>query len=51
MIIDRGFRFTGGRCEAAHEAVESGTADLKELFTAAACRTAGGTWSGSYDIS
>ena len=50
-IIDRGFRFTGGRCEVAHEAVSSGTAGQKELFTAAACRTAGGNWSGGHDIS
>ncbi|KAI0816721.1 inositol phospholipid synthesis and fat-storage-inducing TM-domain-containing protein [Xylaria sp. FL0064] len=50
-IIDRGFRFTGGKCEVAHDAVDSGTADHKELFTAAACRTAGGNWSGGHDIS
>jgi hypothetical protein len=50
-LIDRGFRFTGGRCEVAHEAVSEGTADHKELFTAAACRTAGGNWSGGHDIS
>ncbi|KAI1310872.1 inositol phospholipid synthesis and fat-storage-inducing TM-domain-containing protein [Xylaria venustula] len=50
-LIDRGFRFTGGRCEVAHDAVSEGTADHKELFTAAACRTAGGNWSGGHDIS
>ncbi|KAK5636636.1 hypothetical protein RRF57_012348 [Xylaria bambusicola] len=50
-IIDRGFRFTGGRCEVAQDAVSSGTAGQKELFTAAACRTAGGNWSGGHDIS
>ncbi|KAI0528018.1 inositol phospholipid synthesis and fat-storage-inducing TM-domain-containing protein [Xylaria bambusicola] len=50
-IIDRGFRFTGGRCEVAQDAVSSGTADQKELFTAVACRTAGGNWSGGHDIS
>ncbi|KAI1813895.1 inositol phospholipid synthesis and fat-storage-inducing TM-domain-containing protein [Poronia punctata] len=50
-LIDRGFRLTGGRCEPAHEAVARGTADTKELFTAAACRTAGGNWSGGHDIS
>ncbi|KAI0542203.1 inositol phospholipid synthesis and fat-storage-inducing TM-domain-containing protein [Xylaria digitata] len=50
-LIDRGFRFTGGRCEVARDAVSAGTADQKELFTAAACRTAGGNWSGGHDIS
>jgi hypothetical protein len=50
-LIDRGFRFTGGRCELVYEAVAEGTADRKELFTAAACRTAGGSWSGGHDIS
>ncbi|KAI1426962.1 inositol phospholipid synthesis and fat-storage-inducing TM-domain-containing protein [Xylaria sp. FL1777] len=50
-LIDRGFRFTGGRCEMARDAVSAGTADQKELFTAAACRTAGGSWSGGHDIS
>ncbi|GAW22272.1 hypothetical protein ANO14919_118080 [Xylariales sp. No.14919] len=50
-LIDRGFRFTGGKCEIARDAVSAGTADQKELFTAAACRTAGGNWSGGHDIS
>ncbi|KAI8626826.1 inositol phospholipid synthesis and fat-storage-inducing TM-domain-containing protein [Xylariaceae sp. FL1651] len=50
-LIDRGFRFTGGKCEIAHEAVFGGTADQTELFTAAACRAVGGQWSGGHDIS
>ncbi|KAI0874759.1 inositol phospholipid synthesis and fat-storage-inducing TM-domain-containing protein [Hypoxylon argillaceum] len=50
-LIDRGFRFTGGRCEVAIDAVQAGTADRQEFFTAAACRTAGGRWSGGHDIS
>lgn len=50
-LIDRGFRFTGGKCEVAFDAVAAGTADREELFTAAACRTAGGRWSGGHDIS
>ncbi|KAI1121567.1 inositol phospholipid synthesis and fat-storage-inducing TM-domain-containing protein [Nemania abortiva] len=50
-LIDRGFRFTGGRCEVALDAVSAGTADKEEFFTAAACRTAGGNWSGGHDIS
>ncbi|RYP37667.1 hypothetical protein DL767_002840 [Monosporascus sp. MG133] len=53
-LIDRGFRITGGRCQAAHEAVAKeglGAADTKDVFTAAACRAAGGRWSGGHDIS
>ncbi|KAI1115121.1 inositol phospholipid synthesis and fat-storage-inducing TM-domain-containing protein [Nemania sp. NC0429] len=50
-LIDRGFRFTGGKCEVALDAVAAGTADREEFFTAAACRTAGGRWSGGHDIS
>ncbi|KAI1184007.1 inositol phospholipid synthesis and fat-storage-inducing TM-domain-containing protein [Nemania serpens] len=50
-LIDRGFRFTGGKCEVALDAVAAGTADPDEFFTAAACRTAGGRWSGGHDIS
>ncbi|KAI2462993.1 inositol phospholipid synthesis and fat-storage-inducing TM-domain-containing protein [Annulohypoxylon bovei var. microspora] len=50
-IIDRGFRFTGGRCAGAREAVSEGAADAAELLTAAACRAAGGRWSGGHDIS
>ncbi|KAI1826248.1 inositol phospholipid synthesis and fat-storage-inducing TM-domain-containing protein [Xylaria intraflava] len=50
-LIDRGFIFTGGKCETAHEAVSAGTAAGKEFLTAAACRTAGGNWSGGHDIS
>ncbi|KAI1104207.1 inositol phospholipid synthesis and fat-storage-inducing TM-domain-containing protein [Jackrogersella minutella] len=50
-IIDRGFRFTGGRCDVAREAVVGGTADAEDLFTAVACRAAGGRWSGGHDIS
>lgn len=50
-LIDRGFRFTGGKCVVALDAVAAGTAGREELFTAAACRTAGGRWSGGHDIS
>ncbi|XXH05144.1 hypothetical protein Hte_011569 [Hypoxylon texense] len=50
-LIDRGFRFTGGRCEVAAEAVAEGVADKADAFTAAACRAAGGRWSGGHDIS
>ncbi|KAL7626793.1 hypothetical protein AAE478_003567 [Parahypoxylon ruwenzoriense] len=50
-LIDRGFRFTGGRCEVATEAVAEGAADKAEVFTAAACRAAKGRWSGGHDVS
>ncbi|KAI1655037.1 inositol phospholipid synthesis and fat-storage-inducing TM-domain-containing protein [Daldinia decipiens] len=50
-IIDRGFRFTGGKCEVAREAVAEGSADKAEAFTAVACKAAGGRWSGGHDIS
>ncbi|KAI1804420.1 inositol phospholipid synthesis and fat-storage-inducing TM-domain-containing protein [Daldinia bambusicola] len=52
-IIDRGFRFTGGKCEVAREAVseEGAAAGAKDVFTAAACKAAGGRWSGGHDIS
>ncbi|KAH8673540.1 inositol phospholipid synthesis and fat-storage-inducing TM-domain-containing protein [Xylariales sp. PMI_506] len=50
-IIDRGFRFTGGRCEVAREAVFDGSADTADFFTAAACKSSGGRWSGGHDIS
>ncbi len=47
-LIDRGFRITGGRCEAARAPTAAGA---KDFFTAAACRAAGGRWSGGHDIS
>ncbi|KAI0165859.1 inositol phospholipid synthesis and fat-storage-inducing TM-domain-containing protein [Xylariaceae sp. FL1272] len=50
-LIDRGFRYTGGRCEDAVDAIFGGIATEKEVFTAAACRAAGKTWSGGHDIS
>ena len=58
-LIDRGFRFTGGRCEAVLSASSPPHADdppaatevVKHVFTAAACRAAGGSWRGGHDIS
>ncbi|KAH6624122.1 inositol phospholipid synthesis and fat-storage-inducing TM-domain-containing protein [Chaetomium sp. MPI-SDFR-AT-0129] len=52
-IIDRGFRWSGGRCEVVEEAVRVSGADAgaKEVFTAAACKASGGNWSGGHDIS
>ncbi|KAF6836684.1 inositol phospholipid synthesis protein Scs3p [Colletotrichum plurivorum] len=50
-IIDRGFRWTGGKCELVEEKVEVGEGDAKEVFTAVACKAAGGSWRGGHDIS
>ncbi|KAK3399181.1 inositol phospholipid synthesis and fat-storage-inducing TM-domain-containing protein [Sordaria brevicollis] len=66
-IVDRGFRVTGGKCAVAQQKVnlqvkgESGVpgpvdpevdvAGLKEFVTAAACKAAGGRWTGGHDIS
>lgn len=53
-LIDRGFRWTGGRC---HIALAKGpndmarNADVEQLVTAAACRAIGGAWHGGHDIS
>ena len=54
-IIDRSFRFSGGRCEirVVDESTASvdRTADIPTLVTAAACKLAGGAWKGGHDIS
>ncbi|KAF7164644.1 hypothetical protein CNMCM6106_001096 [Aspergillus hiratsukae] len=61
-IIDRSFVITGGKCArvvaetsgnpAAAIAQEgSVSAGLERLFTAAACKAAGGTWTGGHDVS
>lgn len=52
-IIDRGFRFTGGKCEIVREKIEEegGVTGVGEAFSAAACRAVGGRWSGGHDIS
>ncbi|KAJ5587024.1 Fat storage-inducing transmembrane protein [Penicillium hispanicum] len=56
-IIDRGFVLTGGKCEQALSQLgkadpgSSASAQLETLFTAAACKTAGGAWRGGHDIS
>lgn len=55
-LIDRGFRFTGGKCEVAEAAVFSGGFDpdnkaASEVFTAVACKASGGKWRGGHDIS
>ncbi|KAK4661294.1 uncharacterized protein QC763_703610 [Podospora pseudopauciseta] len=53
-IIDRGFRFTGGKCQVKMAEIsekDAGDVGVKEVFTAAACKSAGGRWSGGHDIS
>lgn len=56
-IIDRGFVITGGKCEYVLEKAGKVTSDtstagrLETLFSAAACKAAGGAWRGGYDIS
>ena len=50
-LIDRGFRWTGGRCELAQREVAMGDGDVGEMITAVACKAAGGKWKGGHDIS
>ncbi|KAF7719285.1 Uncharacterized protein PECH_004779 [Penicillium ucsense] len=55
-IIDRSFIFTGGKCEelidraSRVDSDDSPSAQL-DLFSAAACKAAGGAWKGGHDIS
>lgn len=65
-IVDRGFRVTGGKCAVAQAKVNEqvkadsipgpvgadvDVAGFKEFVTAAACKAAGGRWTGGHDIS
>lgn len=53
-VIDRGFRWTGGRCELVQREVEMGDASdvgVGEMLTAVACKASGGQWKGGHDIS
>ncbi|RSL64527.1 hypothetical protein CEP54_004713 [Fusarium duplospermum] len=50
-LIDRGFRWTGGKCELARREVEMGDSGLGEMVTSVACKAAGGKWKGGHDIS
>jgi hypothetical protein len=61
-IIDRSFVITGGKCERivaetptnpAMAVAQEGSvsAGLEKLFTAAACKAAGGSWAGGHDVS
>ncbi|KAH6606894.1 alpha-galactosidase [Trichoderma cornu-damae] len=50
-IIDRSFRWTGGKCEPAQREVATGDGTVTEMLTAVACKAAGGKWKGGHDIS
>ncbi|TPX12377.1 uncharacterized protein E0L32_007024 [Thyridium curvatum] len=50
-LIDRGFRYTGGKCDVAEARAAAGDADAAQLVTAVACKGAGGRWAGGHDIS
>lgn len=50
-LIDRSFRFTGGKCELADARIEAGEASGGDIFTGVACKAAGGQWRGGHDIS
>ncbi len=54
-IIDRSFRYTGGKCDAVEQRVAAadgpGDVAASELWTAVACKSAGRRWSGGHDIS
>lgn len=58
-IIDRGFVVTGGKCHEIMKEVQkvgpgsdlNPSDQLETLFSAAACKAAGGAWTGGHDIS
>jgi ATP adenylyltransferase len=50
-VIDRGFRWTGGKCYLVEQHVMEGGGGVGDVFTAVACRAAGGKWNGGHDIS
>jgi hypothetical protein len=55
-IIDRSFIVTGGKCQQAlnqmaKAGLENPSVQLETMFTAAACKAAGGAWRGGHDIS
>lgn len=50
-LIDRSFRFTGGKCELADARLDAGEARTTDIFTGVACKAAGGKWRGGHDIS
>lgn len=56
-IIDRSFRWTGGKCQAIYSDSENAElerekmGDVEMAFTHAACKAVGGRWAGGHDIS
>lgn len=50
-MIDRGFRWTGGKCDMVEQEVIEGSPGVGDVFTAVACKAAGGKWKGGHDIS
>ncbi|EMD00549.1 hypothetical protein BAUCODRAFT_172950 [Baudoinia panamericana UAMH 10762] len=56
-IVDRSFRWTGGKCEtilsdsAASQAEKADMGEVERAFTHAACKAIGGQWRGGHDIS
>ncbi|KAL1883599.1 hypothetical protein Plec18167_002606 [Paecilomyces lecythidis] len=51
-IVDRSFVLTGGRCEDVRPRTPGDPAsELNAVFTAAACKAAGGAWRGGHDVS
>ena len=51
-LVDRTYKLTGGQCELVRsEAGRASIGGAREVFTAAACRLAGGEWKGGHDIS
>lgn len=56
-IIDRSFVVTGGKCEQVLDRLGKAASDasasvqMETLFTATACKAAGGAWRGGHDIS
>ena len=53
-IIDRGFRWSGGKCDVVETKVEVLGADgasTGDFVTASACKAVGGRWMGGHDIS
>lgn len=51
-IIDRSFVITGGRCEDVRPKIPGHpVSELGAIFTAAACKAAGGAWRGGHDVS
>lgn len=56
-LIDRSFLLTGGVCELLEAegekriAMGKGVGEMREIFTGAACKLAGGQWRGGHDIS